>query len=244
MNTQITALIQFIREQDGINDKAKLSALVASKFSLTKDRSVYYNDSFAIRFSQAMATSFSNTVLALSNLQKFDSRPFFVCVVCPGFNYMLISNSTFLKKISHSSQELSIKNIKGSFNGSDILRIFNSIENTPDNFERLFLIHDSIGFQENLPRLVDATNAIVGTGHEFAISADLMIAIENSPNRAKQFASSKEYQILKDELDERVKRNSHAILIASLIQNVNIRGRAIEYLIVFLARSSFHSTTN
>jgi len=49
MNTQITALIQFIREQDGINDKAKLSALVASKFSLTKDISVYYNDSFAIR---------------------------------------------------------------------------------------------------------------------------------------------------------------------------------------------------
>lgn len=231
MSSPITQLIQFIKENDGINDKAKLATLVANKFSLTKDRSVYYNDSFAIRFSQAMTTSFSNTILALSNLQKFDSRPFFVCVVCRDLNYMLISNSTFLKKISHSSQELSVTNIKGSFNGSDILRIFNSIENKPDNFERLFLIHDAIGFQENLHRLVDATNAIVGTGHEFVISNESLVSIENSPDRAKMFAASKEYQILKNELDERVKINIHAILIASLIQNVNIRGRAIEYLI-------------
>lgn len=231
MSSPITQLIQFIKEKDGINDKAKLATLVASRFSMTKDRSVYYNNSFAIRFSQAMTTGFSNTVLALSNLQKFDSRPFFVCVVCPDFNYMLISNSTFLKKISHSSQELSLTNIKGSFNGSDILRVFNSIENKPENFERLFLIHDAIGFQDNLPRLVDATNAIVGTGHEFIISDESLAFIEDSPKRAKIFAVSKEYQVLKDELDERVKRNSHAILIASLIQNVNIRGRAIEYLI-------------
>ena len=231
MSNPITQLIEFVKEKDGINDKAKLATLVADRFSLTKDRSVYYNDSFAIRFSQAMTTSFSNTVLALSNLQKYDSRPFFVCVVCPTSNYMLISNSTFLKKISHSSQELSISNIKGSFNGSDILRVFNSIENKPDNFERLFLIHDAIGFQDNLPRLVDATNSIIGTGHEFSISNENQIKIDESPIRASKFVQSDEYHILKQELDEKVKINSHAILIASLIQNVNIRGRAIEYLI-------------
>jgi len=231
MSSQINALIQFIRQYDGINDKAKLTKLVSDKFQLTKDRSVFYNDSFAIRFSQAMTTSFSNTVLALSNLQKFDSRPFFVCVVCPRFNYVLISNSTFLKKISHSSQELSLTNIKGSFNGSDILRVFNSIENIPENFDRLFLIHDAIGFQDNLPRLVDSTNSIIGTGHEFSISDESRININESPFRASKFAQSDEYHILKQELDEKVKINSHAILIASLIQNVNIRGRAIEYLI-------------
>ena len=78
MSSQISTLIQFIRKNDGINDKAKLTKLVSDEFQLTKDRSVFYNDSFAIRFSQAMTTNFSNTVLALSNLQKFDSRPFFV----------------------------------------------------------------------------------------------------------------------------------------------------------------------
>ncbi len=231
MSSQISTLIQFIRKNDGINDKAKLTKLVSDEFQLTKDRSVFYNDSFAIRFSQAMTTNFSNTVLALSNLQKFDSRPFFVCVVCPNFNYLLISNSTFLKKISHSSQELSLTNIKGSFNGSDILRVFNSIENKPENFDRLYLIHDAIGFQDNLPRLVDATNSIIGTGHEFSISNENQIKIDESPIRASKFVQSDEYHILKQELDEKVKINSHAILIASLIQNVNIRGRAIEYLI-------------
>lgn len=231
MKTQIDALIEFISEYDGINDKAKLTRLVAEKFGLVKDRSVYYNDSFAIRFSQAMTTSFSNTVLALSNLQKFDSRPFFVCVVCPKLNYILISNSTFLKKISHSSQELSLINIKGSFNGSDIIRVFNGIENKPENFNRLFLIHDSIGFQDNLVRLVDATNSIIATGRIFDIDDTARINIYDSPSRAINFAKSAEYQILKSELDERVSKNSHAILIASLIQNVNIRGRVIEYLI-------------
>lgn len=231
MSSQISTLIQFIRKNNGINDKAKLTKLVSDEFQLTKDRSVFYNDSFAIRFSQAMTNNFSNTVLALSNLQKFDSRPFFVCVVCPNFNYLLISNSTFLKKISHSSQELSLTNIKGSFNGSDILRVFNSIENIPENFDRLYLIHDAIGFQDNLPRLVDATNSIIGTGHEFSISNENQIKIDESPIRASKFVQSDEYHILKQELDEKVKINSHAILIASLIQNVNIRGRAIEYLI-------------
>lgn len=56
MISPITQLIEFIKEKDGINDKAKLATLVATRFSLIKDRSLYYNDSFAIRFSQAMTT--------------------------------------------------------------------------------------------------------------------------------------------------------------------------------------------
>ena len=231
MKTKIDDLIELISKNDGINDKNKLSEIIVNNFNLIKDRSVYCCDSFAIRFSQAMTTSFSNTILALSNLQKFDSKPFFVCVVCPNINYVLLSNSTFLKKISHSSQELSLTNIKGSFNGSDIWRIFNSIENKPENFKRLFLIHDAIGFQDNFPRLVDATNAIVATGHAFSISDSAKLNIFDSPNRAINFSKSNEYSILKSELDELVSNNSSAILIASLIPNVNIRGRVIEYLI-------------
>lgn len=50
MSSQISTLIQFIRKNDGINDKAKLTKLVSDEFQLTKDRSVFYNDSFAIRF--------------------------------------------------------------------------------------------------------------------------------------------------------------------------------------------------
>jgi hypothetical protein len=231
MKQLIDELISFIFEQNGINDKAKLTAIVVKRFNLIRDRSVYYNDTFAIRFSQAMSSGFSNTILSLSALQKYDSRPFFVCVVCPTNNFILISNSTFLRKISHSSQELSTYNIRGSFNGSDIVREFNSIENKPENFYRLFLIHNAIGFDGNLQRLVDETSAISGTGHAFEITETSKINIFNSPERARNFTISTEYKLLKRELDKKVSENKHSILLASLIENVNIRGRVIEYLI-------------
>ena len=65
-----------------------------------------------------------------------------------------------LRKISHSSQELRVDNIKGSFNGSDIMRDFMGVSNEPDNFEFLFTSHRNYTFEENLERLVEATNNI------------------------------------------------------------------------------------
>jgi hypothetical protein len=45
------------------------------------------------------------------------------------------------------------------------------------------------------------------------------------------FTISTEYELLKGKLDEKVSENKHSILLASLIENVNVRGRVIEYLI-------------
>ena len=72
MNLEIENLVEFISSHDGICDKTKLTDLVVEKFSMIKDRSVYYNNFMSIRFSQSKTTSFSNTILALSNLQKYD----------------------------------------------------------------------------------------------------------------------------------------------------------------------------
>ena len=166
MNNSVEELIAVLREYDGINDKAKLTKLVADKFRLTKDRSVYYCQNFAVRFSSSASQNFGNTVLSLSNLQKFDDRPFVVCLVTPPCNYTYLANTTFLKKISHSSQELRENNIRGSFNGSDIMREFEGITNTPENIERLFNIHSGLGFEGNLTRLVEATNV---TGNQPAL---------------------------------------------------------------------------
>ncbi len=146
----LAALIQLIRKNDGINDKAHLSRLVAETFGLTRDRSVFYCAEYAIRFSASASRNFGNTVLSLSNLRKYDDRPFVVCLVTPAKNYCLIANTTFLKKISHSSQELRANNIRGSFNGSDIVREFEGIENCTENVGRLFDIHAEIGFEGNL----------------------------------------------------------------------------------------------
>lgn len=231
MNDALTALVHFIEQHNGINSKAELTNLVGDKFGLIRDRSVYYCDTFAIRFSSSARQSFGNTVLSLSALQKFDGRPFIVCLVTPEVNYCMLANSTFLKKISHSSHELRENNIKGSFNGSDILRQFGGIENIGSNLERLFEIHAAIGFDGNLTRLVEATNNIVPAGHKFVVTADAEKIILEAPRRARDFVASEEARILKRELDSKVEEYKNEILLASLIENVNVRGRIIEYLI-------------
>lgn len=224
-------LVAFIASHDGINDKARLTKLVAETFGLTRDRSVFYRDDFAIRFSASKGDAFSNTVLSLSNLRKVDHAPFLVCVVTPTKNRVLLANSTLLRKISHSSQQLRIDNIRGSFNGSDIVREFEGIRNEPSQFERLFAIHAELGFEGNLARLVDATNNIAPTGRKYVVSAQAERTIMEAPDRALRFVASSEAQTLKRELDDKVNTCRNEIILAALIENVNVRGRVIEYLI-------------
>ena len=231
MNNATEQLIAFLRKHDGINDKAKLAKLVSNHFRLTKDRSVYYCDNFAVRFSSSATKNFGNTVLSISNLHKFDDRPFIVCLVTPTYNYTYLANTTFLKKISHSSQELRENNIRGSFNGSDIMRELEGIPNTPANIERLFNIHSGLGFEGNLPRLVEATNNISPSGRKFEPSENQHQQILLAPARAIKFVKSQDAQTLKEELDGKVAKFKNEILLAALIENVNVRGRIIEYLI-------------
>ncbi len=164
-------LIKFVSCHHGIGDKNLLAKKVSIEFSLVLDRKVYYCNDFAVRFSSAASPSFPNTVLSLSNLRKVDDIPFIVCLVTPAKNYMLLANSTLLKKISHTSQLLRTDNIRGSFNGSDISRSLEGIANEPVNFRRLFDIHREIGFEGNLPRLVEATNNISPTGQKYEVLA-------------------------------------------------------------------------
>ena len=231
MSEYLKPIIELVSNHHGINDKEQLTRIVQNTFALTQDRSVYYCVDFAIRFSSSQNENFGNTVLSLSNLKKVDDRPFLVCLVTPTANHLYLANSTFLKKISHSSQELRENNIRGSFNGTDIMREFNNIQNTKDNFERLFSIHQGIGFDGNLVRLVDATNSISPTGHKFMVSDIGQALIMEAPSRAQRFISSVDAVELKRDLDDKVSRFRNEILLASLIENVNVRGRIIEYLI-------------
>ena len=231
MRDALSKVASFVKERDGINDKAKLCNEVIESFGLTRDRSVYYCDEFAIRFSAAKKPTFSNTVLSLSNLQKFDDRPFVVCVVTPSENHLLLANTSLLRKISHSSQSLREDNIRGSFNGSDIARELDGIENVASNLFKLFCIHASIGFSGNLARLVEATNDISPTGKKFDVNEAARKNVVASPERALGFLQSNDFATLKAELDAKVTQFKNEILLASMIENVNVRGRVIEYLI-------------
>ena len=214
------------------NDKAKVKKAIQDKFSLILDRSVFYCKHFAVRISYTKTKSFSNTVLSLSNLQKYDHIPFFVVLVSGvDNNKVFLANTTFLSKISHSSQQLSMTNIKGSFNGSDIIRTYHNLENNAKNFEKLFAFHQGFTWEDNLQRLVDATSDIVPTGKKFEITSEIRNKIYKSVERAQKFIESENFSVLNKDLDSRVKKCSDSILVASRIENVNIRGRLIEALV-------------
>ena len=227
----INQLILFIQSKNGIANKQLLTEETKTLFNLTRDRSVCYCSDFAVRFCKAATKNFSNTVLSLSALQKYDDRPFIVCIVTAQENHLLLSNTTFLRKISHSSQDLRVDNIRGSFNGSDIIRDFEGVSNEPENFEFLFTSHENYTFEENLERLVEATNNIVPTGKRFEPSEEQIECIKSSTQRAIAFLKSAEFDILAKDLQDRVEAVATEIIIAAFIKNVNLRGRIIEYLI-------------
>ena len=233
MNSIVKEFVDYVVSNDcPQHDKAKVKRAIQDKFLLTLDRSVFYCDYFAVRVSFTKTKSFSNTVLSLSALQKYDTIPFFVILVSGiAKNQIFLANTTFLQKISHSSQQLFMTNIKGSFNGSDIIRTFIDLENNAKNFKELFAYHQGFTWKDNLERLVEATTNISPTGKRFEINTKTKEAIYKSIKRAKEFIESSNFNVLNNDLCSRVKKCSNAILIVSRIENVNIRGRLIEALI-------------
>ncbi len=232
MHQDIKNFIDFFNKNKSESDKTNLVKLAKATFNLTTDRKILYCDSFAVRFCYSRTGSFSNTVLSLSALQKYDHIPFFIVLVCRAQpNRFYLANSTFLEKISHSSQELSMDNIKGSFNGSNILKIYHDIPNNEENVAKLFPFHTGITWKENLQRLVEATHHIEPriTKPDFGEKATQSII--QSIKRSVDFINSANFSKLRQYLDERVEQAKDAIFIASRIENVNIRGRLIEVLI-------------
>lgn len=194
-------------------------------------RSVFVTDGFAMRFSEANAGAFSNTVLSLSALERHDAQPFVVAIVRPSRVDFMLANATFLKKISHSSQGLRVDNVTGSFNGSDILAEYEGIPNTPENFAVLFARHESVTWEENLERLVAATNDVVPRNARFRPTDAEIDAILAAPARFAAAMNSVEYAEAAHDLSARMEDAKPDILAAVQIDNVNIRGNAIERLI-------------
>lgn len=234
MNNICKDFVKYIVEDAPRYNKSHVEEEALRRYNFIRDRKVYHNQYFAVRFSYSKSSSdsFSNTVLSLSALEKYDKIPFFVVLVRHSANnIILLANTTFLKKISHSSKELSMTNIKGSFNGSDIMREFSGCVNEPRNFDYLFAIHQGLEWEDNLMRLVDATSNIKPVSQKFIPSLYEEKYIYESVNRAKKFIVSPNFNVLNRDLNERCNKCRNEILIASHIENTNIRGRLIESLI-------------
>lgn len=232
MNNQAISFVNDIVTVAPKHDKEALVAYIVEKYHLTRDRKVYCSPYFAVRVSYSKSGSFSNTVLSLSMLQKYDKAPFFVILVKGnGDNIVYLANTTFLSKISHSSKELTVSNIRGSFNGSDIIKNYNGLKNHPDNFEQLFAFHQGLDWSDNLERLVEASSNIKPTSRRFEPDESQLANIFDSVDLADNFVHSADLKELENDLNNRCYKCKDAILAASHIENVNIRGRLIEYLI-------------
>lgn len=212
-------------------DKAAVQKAWVDWAGPAKKRSVFVCKGFALRFSEVKTGTFSNTVLSLSALSKHDTRPFIVVIVRSATVDFMLATATFLKKVSHSSQQLRMDNVKGSFNGTDIMTVFEGIPNRPDHFDELFALHSALAWDDNLARLVEATNDIVARNIRFQPSAKEQALILSAPTRFSSAVGSREYVRFERKLIARMEAVKSEILAAALIDNVNIRGNAIEHLI-------------
>lgn len=247
MNSKCEEFVDYIVNNAPQHNKKVVEDDVCAHFNLIKDRKVYHNEYFAVRFcySKFASDSFSNTVLSLSVLEKYDKIPFFVVLVRQlSTNLILLSNTTFLKKISHSSQELSMTNIRGSFNGSDIIRDYDGKCNAPENFDFLFALHQGLDWEDNLSRLVDASSKIRPVNQKFSPSDAETNNIYESVSRSVEFISSYNFSVLENDLNERCNKSRKEIIIASHIENANIRGRLIESLITSSDEERQHLINN
>ncbi|MCB5164484.1 hypothetical protein LG634_06495 [Streptomyces bambusae] len=211
--------------------KQELQAEFIRAFGPRRVRSVLVGDGYALRFAEAQAGSFSNTILSLSALQQHDQAPFVVVVVRRDRLDFLLANSTMLKKVSHSSRDLRIGRVRGSFNGSDILREYGELPNIPANFGALFALHAAFTWDDNVERLVEATNAIVPRDVRFHPGTDDQALILAAPSRAAAALASQDFAAIGHDLVTAVKHHRQSILRLAALDNVNLRGNGIEQLI-------------
>lgn len=233
---RILDLLSYLHTQkltDTELDKRELQKLARDYAGLEKKRSLFFPDdqSFALRFSKANKTSFPGTVLALSKIEKYDNIPIVVCAVRPDDISAYLINSTFVIKVSHSSHALTVDNVRGSINGSDILTDFDGLANEPENFKKLFAKHQSVGWESNLERIVTNTTAIEGTGVCFNPTEVKRKKILAAPRLATSVISTDEYVAVEDELRRRLAEKEKSILKVAESENVNLRGNRIEKVI-------------
>jgi hypothetical protein len=230
---EAVANITRFRKSNPNATKDDVAKAAAASCGLRKVGKVYACDEYAIRFSTANTPGFNGTVLGLRKLQQFDDIPFVVVVCRPRSTDFLLANTTMLKKISLAAHQLRVDNIRGSFNGSDIHCEYDGVVNSPENFPELFARHQEFTWQENLERLVEATNNIAGTGHRFEPTDADRTTILAAPSLASDIVGRPSYVTLKQELARIVEEKSARILkVAERHRNnVNQRGNEVEQLI-------------
>ena len=89
--TYIYKVLATIHNYDNSLSKERLIDKIVNKYNLSKDRKIYFDDNLAIRFSYSKNGKFSNTILSLSHLQKYDFYPDAVLFTKDFYAFLLVS---------------------------------------------------------------------------------------------------------------------------------------------------------
>lgn len=218
-------------EENPAATKEHFARSIARRFDMKLDRSVFDAGDFAVRFAHASVDRFAGNVVSFAQIRKYDERPFLVCVLRPHRVETLLANSTFIAKVSHSSQALSLTKIRGTIVGSNILRELDGIENAPPNFEVLFARHEELAWEDNLERIVECTTGILPRGEKYSPTMDERERILGSIQEASAVLTAGEIDDVAVRLYAVVDERREDILRAAAQNNVNLRGNAIEQII-------------
>ncbi len=225
------AFLKSVKHSNLTSNKADKERVFQKEVAAKKERSVYVGNGYGMRFAEANTPSFSNAVLSLSALQKYDSLPMVICIVRRDRLDFRLANATFLRRISHSSHNLRADNIRGSFLGHDIMDQYDGTPNTPAHFDELFAVHSEFTWAENVERLVEATNAIVARQTRFPVSGEMLEQLLEAPARAAAALTTAAFQAAEQQLGALIVHHQDELLQAAALNNVNIRGNTIEQII-------------
>ena len=215
--------------------KSVVGELLEKEFKLEiVDRNLFAHKDFKVRVASINSDSqqLSNTIKSFDSIIKYDDLPIILMIVSPNQIYYRLANLTFIKKVSHSSKLLEVSNIKGSINGSDIMSEFKGLENSKENFDKLFSMHLLENKKENIERIVRETHDIkasLSTGKKISVS---LKDFEKYIKTENKLLTSKEFSILEDTDRKKIFNLSKEIIeVFETVDNVNLQGNTIEQLI-------------
>ena len=222
------------REKERLT-KSVVEELLLKEFKLEKvDRNLFAHKDFKIRVASTNSNSpkLGNTFKSFNSIIKYDDLPIILMIVSPNQIYYRLVNLTFIKKVSHSSKLLEVSKIRGNLNGPDIMSEFNGLENSKENFDKLFSMHLLENKKENIERIIRETHNIkasVSTGKKISVS---LKDFEKYIKTENKLLTSKEFSILEDTDRKKIFNLSKEIIeVFETVDNVNLQGNTIEQLI-------------
>lgn len=240
---KIKPLLEYLKSVD-IYGYAELSKIIIEKFNLQDDNHTYYNEYYAIRFSD-IEVSKSNCVVGLKKIIGYNDRPFINIQISNTCVHACLINLTFIDNATHTSaKELRMNNWIGTILIRDIIMNIEikgrTLSNEIENFKELFQYHEYQNDTDNMARIVGNRIRLNREIEEknkknpvrFEPDESQVKNIDKSVQRALNYwKCSKRYEKIKKELDDKVESVKEYILKAAEINHVKKRGNIIEYLI-------------